>query len=124
MDQLTLTAQQRGGWLILALRGQLDVATAPALRQRLQAEQQPGGVCLVLDFEGLQFLDSFGIGVLAGGVKRARASGGRLVVARPSERIRGVLELAGIAQALEPADTLEEVVATTSAAGGTGHLAQ
>lgn len=112
MDLLTVSTSQRDGWTVLALTGQLDVATAPDLRQTLQEVQYAGDGRVVVDLAGVEFLDSFGLGVLIGGVKRARSHGGRLVLAAASQRVMQILELAGLATALPLAPDVETAIDT------------
>ncbi len=100
MELLTVSSSERDGWTVLALVGQLDVATAPNFREILQETQYSGEGRVVLDLSGLQFLDSFGLGVLVGGVKRARSHGGRLVLAGVNDRVAQVFELTGLDRAL------------------------
>lgn len=60
----------------LVLRGELDMATAPALERRVRAAGRPES--LMLDLRGLDFMDSSGIAALLRMEREARAAGGRL----------------------------------------------
>lgn len=110
MELLTVTPSQRDGWTVLTLAGQLDVATAPDFRETLQEVQYGGEGRVVLELSGLEFLDSFGLGVIVGGVKRARTHGGVLVLAGVSERVAQVLELTGLDRALPIATDVEAAI--------------
>lgn len=112
MDLLTVSTSERDGWTVLTLTGQLDVATAPDLRQTLQQVQYAGDGRVVVDLAGVEFLDSFGLGVLIGGVKRARSHGGRLVLAAASRRVMQIFELAGLEAALPLAPDVEAAIGT------------
>jgi len=90
---LDIDVEERAGWTVIAVTGQLDVATAPELRQVLKEAQYDDHQHLIVDLAGLEFLDSFGLGVLVGGLRRARMRGGRFVLAGPSARIREVLQI-------------------------------
>ena len=111
MQLLDVAVAEQGGWRVVTARGQVDVATAPQLRQVLQEQQYEPARRLVLELSGVEFLDSFGLGVLVGGLRRARTSGGRLVLAGASSRITRVLEVTGLDGVFELADTVTEVVA-------------
>lgn len=111
MELLNVTSREVGGWRVLRLTGQLDVATAPQFRQELQEAQYGGATHVVLDLQALEFLDSFGLGVMIGGVKRARLHGVHFAVACASERIRRIFEVTGIDDALRLATTVDEAVA-------------
>lgn len=81
---------------ILAVRGEMDMATVPALEERLEAAIRESVGAFVLDLSGVDFLDSTGLGVLL----RARALLGRedraLAVICPYGRVRRVFELSGL----------------------------
>ena len=90
------------GTTVLAVVGELDVGTAPRLREvlvRLAADTgRPPRV--VLDLSGVDFLDSTGLGVLLGGAKRLRAQGGGLALARAEPQVRKVLEVTRVIEIL------------------------
>jgi anti-sigma B factor antagonist len=80
----------------LAVRGQVDLATVPALEERLEAAIRDSAGAFVLDLSGVDFLDSTGLGVLL----RARGLLGRedraLAVICPYGPVRRVFELSGV----------------------------
>ena len=78
---------------VIAVRGELDIATAPELRAALmQAIEQHPGARLIADLEGLEFIDSAGLGILVGGRKRARTTGGDLVLVSTGRNVGRTLE--------------------------------
>lgn len=109
MAPLRTEAREEGGWSVLELVGQLDVATAPGFRQTLQEAQYGRGRRIVLDLSGLEFIDSFGLGVVVGGLKRARAHGGELVVAAGDGRVRHVFEVTGLDAVVRITDRVADV---------------
>jgi anti-sigma B factor antagonist len=87
---------------VLALHGDLDVEGGPVLRDALQgALDELPGARLVVDLEGVDFLDSAGIGVLVGGRERARSLDGDLVLVATGRNVLKVLELTGLDRAFE-----------------------
>jgi anti-sigma B factor antagonist len=70
---------------VLTLRGEIDVATAPLLREQLHALADRGSHVAVADLSDVTFVDSTTLGVLISGMKRFRSTGGdlRLVVTDP-----------------------------------------
>lgn len=92
---------------VVAVAGELDVATAPRLREILYQVVARGEATVVLDLLEVTFLDSTALGVLVGGLKRCRELGGelRLVVAEP--RIVKIFEITGLATVFTISDTLQ-----------------
>lgn len=75
----------RPGHVIVALCGDLDIATAPVLREELLGRLEPGGRVLILDLSALSFCDAAGLAILVGTQRRATMLGiaVRLVAPRP-----------------------------------------
>jgi anti-sigma B factor antagonist len=96
VELLQVDVRDQDGWRVLAARGQLDVATAPQFRQTLVEAQYGGNTRVVVDLDGVEFIDSMGLGVLVGGVKRARSHEGRLIVVCAQPRIRRLFEVTGL----------------------------
>jgi anti-sigma B factor antagonist len=98
------------GWQVLRLAGEVDVATAPRLRDRLVQLINEGPPRLVVDMSGLSFIDSMGLGALVSGLKRARAHDGDLRLAGPSDHVAKVLEITRLDQAFVVGATVEAVL--------------
>lgn len=81
--------------LLVAVRGEIDMASAPQLRELLDTAIDAGITRVTLDCRGLQFLDSSGIGVLVAARKRL-GEGGELVLDSPPAHVRKVLEITGV----------------------------
>jgi anti-anti-sigma factor len=84
-------AEDVDGGVTLALRGDLDLATADDLRSAVTPADRSRSVRL--DLGGVEFLDSSGIGALIGIKRELQEAGGVLVVTRVSDRVRRALEL-------------------------------
>jgi anti-sigma B factor antagonist len=86
----------------LALGGDLDLETGATLRQALLAvidSRQARRV--IVDLEGVDFIDSAGLGVLVGGRERARDAHGDLVLVATGRNVIRVLELTGLDRVFE-----------------------
>ena len=86
---------------VLHLAGEIDLAAAPALRDRLVALAQQlaaggGAPGVVLDLDQVSFIDSTGLSVLVAAHSRLGESGRQLRVAAAPPRVRRVLELTGL----------------------------
>lgn len=104
------------GWALVRVNGDIDVATAPRLREELIGVISGGQPRIVLDLDGVDFLDSTGLGVIVSALKRTRTHGGdlRLVCTRPA--LRRLFELTGLDLAMplagSPAEALLSAPAT------------
>lgn len=80
------------------LRGELDMATAPELRDELGqlASEDPAPV--TIDLSDLTFIDSTGLSVLVGALKLLRQQGGDMVLRSPGPGTRKVLEITGLTE--------------------------
>ncbi len=87
MEELRIARRDEDGWVVLVLTGAVDVATAPQLRQALTETQYGVGRYVALDLDGVEFLDSFGLGVIVGGLKRAASHDGEVVLVCARSRL-------------------------------------
>jgi len=83
---------------VVAVAGEIDLFTAPDLKQRLASLIESGRRQLVLDLTETTFLDSTGLGVLIGAVKRLRSRDGELVIVNQDETIGKTFEITGLDQ--------------------------
>jgi anti-sigma B factor antagonist len=90
---LELTAADAGSLIIV--RGEVDMATAPQLRDALNQVIDSGSQRIVLDCRALEFLDSSGIGVLVAARNRL-GDDGEIVLDSPQAHVRKVLEITGV----------------------------
>ncbi len=77
----------------VALDGEIDIATAPAIRRLLMAAISGGNVHLAVDMSGVTFIGAAGIGVLVAAANRAREAGGGLSLLAPSPQVRRLLDV-------------------------------
>jgi anti-sigma B factor antagonist len=97
------------GLPVIAVTGEIDVATAPQLREALQGMITQGHSTVVLDLLGVTFLDSTALGVLVGGLKRCRELDGELHVVVTDARIKKIFEITGLHKVFPIVETLSEV---------------
>jgi anti-sigma B factor antagonist len=77
----------------VVLDGEIDIATAPAIRRFLMAAISGGNVQLAVDMSGVTFIGAAGIGVLVAAANRAREAGGGLSLLAPSRQVRRLLDI-------------------------------
>ena len=107
---LSLTTRDEGDRTVVAVGGEIDVYTAPKLREQLVDLVNAGRYNLVIDMEGVDFLDSTGLGVLVGGLKRVRAHDGSLRLVCTQERILKIFRITGLTKVFPLHDTVDEAV--------------
>jgi anti-sigma B factor antagonist len=106
---LELTTRDHKRHNVIRVVGRVDAATYSELEAKLQDYIENGNVHLILEMDGTEYLSSAGARVLISTQKALKPRGGRLALAQPSERVREVLDLAGL-------DALFPIYDTTVAA--------
>jgi anti-sigma B factor antagonist len=105
------TRQTEGGVTVVAPTGRLDVAGAPALKDAISELPQNGQPRVVIDMEGVSFVDSTGLGSVIAALKQIRNRQGELRLAAPNQQVRVVLELTTLDKVFPYFATLEEALA-------------
>ena len=111
---VTIRRHERQPWTVLSISGELDIVGGPELRQAVVSAVAGGARKLVLDISGLDFVDSFGLGVVVGALKRLRQRNGDLALVCPVPRIRRVFEMCDLDRVLAMHASLDDVVASRS----------
>jgi anti-sigma B factor antagonist len=93
----------RGG-AILAVQGEVDVATAPALREAIVRAVDGRPARVVIDLTGVSFMDSSALGVLVSGFKHAQGAGVPLLLAGPGPGVYRLLRTSGMVEIFEIVD--------------------
>jgi anti-sigma B factor antagonist len=103
---------ERGGHVVVALRGQLDVVEAASLAASLVAFAARGPE-IIADLAGLEFIDSSGAAALVLARKEARRAGGDLLLAAPQEQVLRFLTLTGLAGVFLVLASVEEAAVSS-----------
>jgi anti-sigma B factor antagonist len=107
-----------GGVQALDLEGEVDVYTAPGLRQAIMDQIENGTKHLLIDLTRVEYLDSTGLGILIGGVKRLKEQGGSLRLVGPSARITRIFDITGLNKIFDVYATEQDALAAAGAGGG------
>ena len=102
--------QTESGVTVLAPSGRLDVTGAPALKEAVSEAMKNGNPRLVIDMEGVTFVDSSGLGSVVSALKQVRTSKGDLRLAAPNQQVRVVLELTTLDRVFPYFATVEEAL--------------
>lgn len=111
MDAFGLEALQQDGFTVLRVRGEVDLSTAPQLREALTSLISEGHLAVVVDLSDTEFVDSTGLGALVTGLKRLRARGGEMRVVCTSPRVCKVFEITSLDRVLPLYASVEEACA-------------
>jgi len=103
--------------LVVAVRGDLDLFTAPDLKQSLTEAIEGGTTRIVVDLDEATSIDSTTLGVLIAAVKRLRIRGGDLAVVCTDPRIAKTFEITGLDEVFGVRGTREEALAEISGGG-------
>jgi anti-sigma B factor antagonist len=90
------------GRVVVAARGQVDLATAPELAKALAEARGDGVTEIVVDLTAVDFLDSTGVRVLVQAARQAAQAGVRLYLQGAQGWVARVLEITGVAEYLPP----------------------
>jgi anti-sigma B factor antagonist len=96
---LEVETERRDDVTVLILRGEIDVYTAPRLRQTIVDLVDGGATRLVVDMEKVDFLDSTGLGVLVEGLKRVKNRDGNLSIVATQDKILKIFDITGLNKA-------------------------
>jgi anti-sigma B factor antagonist len=98
---LSVDAEERGSVFRIALRGELDVSTAPRFNAALSDPRVRRCRTVVIDLSELRFMDSTGLSALLVGEMHARTSGQRFTIVQGPRHVQELFRLTGVDHFLE-----------------------
>ena len=107
-QKIDIDIQETGGYKVLRPEGDLDVYTVGSLRDALGTIVEERSPHVVVDLDGVPFMDSSGLGALMGGVRRLREAGGDLAIACTREQHLKLFTITGFGEGVSIAPTVEE----------------
>ena len=107
---LRIEVRRQGDWSVVEVGGEIDVATAPRLREQLIALVNDERYQIVVDMAGVDFIDSTGLGVLISGLKRVKTRGGTFALSCTEPRILKVFEITGLLAVFPVHDTVDDAI--------------
>lgn len=99
-----------GDCAILRIAGEVDVYTAPQLRQRVIHLVDNGALHIIADLRDVTFLDSTGLGALVGSLKRLRTREGSLKLVINADRILRIFRITGLTHVFALHSSVQEAV--------------
>ena len=99
---------------VVDVKGEIDVYTAPKLREKLIELVSEGTYQVVVNLEDVDFLDSTGLGVLVGALKRVKAHDGSLSLVCTQDKILKIFKITGLTKVFPIHDSVEQATASPS----------
>ncbi len=115
---MTVTTSENHGYTIVTVAGELDLYTAPDLREAISGLIREGTYHLVTDLTRVEFLDSTGLGVLVSARKKIIAHDGSLQLVCNQDRLLKLFRLTGLINVFAIHDTVEAATAGPEAPTG------
>ena len=112
---LKLGHHAKDGVEVIDVQGEIDMYTAPRLRELLIDLVSKGSYQLVVNLDKVGFLDSTGLGVLVGGLKRVRAHDGSLDLVCTQQRILKIFRITGLTKVFGIHASVDEAIAARKA---------
>jgi anti-sigma B factor antagonist len=112
---LAVEVHQEPGHLLITVAGEVDIATAPQLRQRL-AGPATSGRPIIVDLDPVSFIDATGLGVLASAASRTAAHGASLQVVCARHQVRRLFTITGLDRYIPLAHTMTQACHNLAAA--------
>lgn len=94
--ELDIKSERDGGMCVVGLEGEIDVYTAPRLKEELVSVVESGCANVVVDMESVGFIDSSGLGVLVSALRRARERDGVVRIVCTRDNILKIFRITGL----------------------------
>jgi anti-sigma B factor antagonist len=107
--ELKIDSVKVNDYTVIRLEGEVDVYSAPLLREEIIKQVERGEYKLVVDLEKVNFLDSTGLGVLVGGLKRVKPNDGELGIICNQDKILRIFRITGLDKIFPIFDNIDEL---------------
>jgi anti-sigma B factor antagonist len=110
-NQFRVEVRTDDGAAVIAVSGELDLASGPELEAELDQFRGPDTRLVVIDLRQLEFMDSTGLSILVRAHQRLAAEGCEVGLVRGSQQVQRLLDLTGVAERLRLVDAPEDLLA-------------
>jgi anti-sigma B factor antagonist len=109
-NQFQVEVRRNGAAAVVAVSGELDLASGPELEAQLDQLTGPDVQLVVIDLRGLDFMDSTGLSILVRAHQRLAGEGSEMGLVKGSQQVQRLLDLTGVAERLRLVDAPEELL--------------
>jgi anti-sigma B factor antagonist len=109
-EHLHIDVLRDGEMVVVALRGELDLASAPRLQNTVEGSDTDDARLVVLDMENLEFIDSTGLRIVLAAHTRARERGQELALTRIGPQVQRLLTITRVGEHLRIVDSPEDLL--------------
>ncbi len=104
-----MTTRDVGDHTLIKLKGEIDIYTAPSLREAIVESIERGRYKVVIDLDDVEFLDSTGLGVLVGGLKKVNQHDGEMGIICNQEKLLRVFKITGLTKIFKMYKSADEL---------------
>jgi anti-sigma B factor antagonist len=106
---LSLDTSQYGRWTVVSVQGELDLYTAPQLRETVLGLDAGSAPHIAIDLSDVGFIDSSGLGAIIACLKHVREQDGQLALVTPAASpLTKLLALTGLDAAVPTVASIED----------------
>lgn len=105
--EIDITSRSVNNYVLLEVTGEVDVNTAPSLREALLEQTLGENFNIIVDLSKVSFLDSTGCGVLIGAYRRIEDNDGSFIILSPQPAVSKVFEITKLVNIFDIRDSLE-----------------
>lgn len=117
MDIKVSTRSIRDQAQAVEVQGEIDVYTSPRVKETINELIEKGHYHLVINLEGVRYIDSTGLGVLIGALKKVREHSGRILLVCTNPQIKKIFNITGLVKIFEIFKDEDEAMQVLAAAG-------
>ncbi len=99
------------------VQGEIDVYTSPRVKETINELIEKGHYHLVINLEGVRYIDSTGLGVLIGALKKVREHSGRILLVCTNPQIKKIFNITGLVKIFEIFKDEDEAMQVLATAG-------
>jgi anti-sigma B factor antagonist len=107
---MEIQIREEGKVQVLACLGRMDAQVSGLLKERIQELLDKGSAKLVLDLEGLEFLDSSGLGALVSCLRRVREKKGEIKLAGLRPEVRSIFDITRVSRLFHISENVSDAV--------------